>query len=283
MEPDARYTLVGSAILVLTAAVILAVVWLRGRGQQNLTRYYVIYFEKHSLSGLQVDSYVTMRGIRVGTVKNLHIQPDDIERVRVVVALAGGTPVKEDTRAVIQRNLLTGLASIDLVGGSQGAPPLETIEGREEHPVIPEGQPGLEELKQDLPELLRQTSAAIQDVRAFLSEENRENANRILANLEVATSNLTDTGRDMKKTMDALYTMANDVKAFVREVGPEVRGARSAFEQSARSLSAATVDMSKDLGLAVQKLANAAERFEDPRAVLFGPEADVLGPGEKRR
>ncbi|MCB0316686.1 MAG: MCE family protein, partial [Calditrichaeota bacterium] len=52
-------------------------------------------------SGLEVGSPVKYLGIKVGTIKNISIAPEDVSRIIVKVALKPGTPVKEDARADI--------------------------------------------------------------------------------------------------------------------------------------------------------------------------------------
>lgn len=283
MEAEAKYTLVGTIILVMTAALIVALVWLKGRGQQNLNRYFTIYFKKHSLSGLQVDSYVTMRGIRVGSVKGLQIYPTDIERVRVEIAVGANTPVKTDTEAVIQRNLLTGLASIDLAKSSASAAPLEHVDAGEQYPVIPEGPESLEGIKESLPEALNRASAMLENLTALVSAENREKVAQTLANLEKVSRDFSGLSKDFSTAMQSVDSAASDVRGLARDVGEVTREASKAFGRSADSIASASTHVSQDLGLAVRKLANTMERLENPKAIILGPESGALGPGEKRR
>ena len=73
MEPEARYTLVGSVVLVLIVASALAAVWLSRAGVAAEFRFYTIHFEHQSLEGLQVGGDVNMQGIKVGRVDTYSI------------------------------------------------------------------------------------------------------------------------------------------------------------------------------------------------------------------
>ena len=53
MEPEARYTLVGTAVLILVALVVGAVLWLRSSGGGGAHRQYKIYFVNQSLEGMR--------------------------------------------------------------------------------------------------------------------------------------------------------------------------------------------------------------------------------------
>ena len=62
MEQEAKYTVVGTVLLILIALIAGAVVWLRSTGAEVDDRSYKIYFERQSLEGLQVRSEVRMKG-----------------------------------------------------------------------------------------------------------------------------------------------------------------------------------------------------------------------------
>ena len=78
-------------------------------------RYFVRYEE--SISGLELGSTVKMKGVRVGQVEDIDIG-DDVESVVVTLSLNPGTPIPEDTRAVMTSIGITGLKFIELTGGS---------------------------------------------------------------------------------------------------------------------------------------------------------------------
>src|SRR5690606_22498720 len=114
MEPESRYTFVGAVVLALVAITILGYLWLAGVGSADNFRYYTIHFEQQSLEGMQIGSDVNMRGVKVGRVQEYSISRDNINRVDVVVRVDRETPVSVNTRAVVGRNLVTGIARIDL-------------------------------------------------------------------------------------------------------------------------------------------------------------------------
>ncbi len=82
--------------------------------------YYVSYKDV-SVSGLEVGSPVKYLGIKVGSISDIKIDKDDISRVIIELSLKPGTPIKEDAKANIVSQGITGLKAIEIRGGSNEA------------------------------------------------------------------------------------------------------------------------------------------------------------------
>lgn len=74
-----------------------------------------------SVMGLDTGSDVLLNGVRVGSVKDVDISPDDISKVRVTLSVKEGTPIKRDTHALLVMRGVTGIKVIDLRGGTDEA------------------------------------------------------------------------------------------------------------------------------------------------------------------
>lgn len=77
--------------------------------------YYVV--SGGSVAGLEDGSPVTMRGVRVGKIETLRLDPENADSVRVELAINEGVPVPRNSTALIQLGSLTGTRQIDIVGG----------------------------------------------------------------------------------------------------------------------------------------------------------------------
>ncbi|MGB0576726.1 MAG: MlaD family protein [Alphaproteobacteria bacterium] len=111
METRASYLLVGSFVLVLTAALIAVVVWLGGKGLDQKNVRYASYFAG-DVTGLGIGNAVRYRGVPVGSVVNIAIDPKNVERVRVIMEVDETTPIKTDTVAQLALQGITGVAFI---------------------------------------------------------------------------------------------------------------------------------------------------------------------------
>jgi phospholipid/cholesterol/gamma-HCH transport system substrate-binding protein len=280
MESHAKYTLVGAVVLTLLGLTIFAALWLSRAGDTREYTFYAVYFRHHSLAGLQEDSAVTMRGIKVGTVKSLEIATPDVEQVKVVLKIESETPVKTDTEAVVQRNLLTGLAYIDLVRTTANAPLLSVKDG-EELPVIPEGRSQLDAIASDLPRMIEHFNALVADARGFLTPENQKAAAAILTNLHEISNQFSSNGGDLSGFLSNLTKLSGDLDTLVKKIDLRTEELTRALKGTSSTISLETQNISRNLGRAAQGIAQTVERYQDPASLLGGPPPGALGPGER--
>ncbi len=136
MEDKVNYTLVGAFVLALGALLVAGVLWLAaGVGsRRELDRYQA--FVEESVAGLNVDAPVKYLGVDVGKVGRIEIDPTNSRRVRLLFLVDHGTPIKQDSQAVLKSQGLTGIAYVELSGGTAGSLPL-VAHGDGPPPTIP--------------------------------------------------------------------------------------------------------------------------------------------------
>lgn len=197
MEPKVNYTLVGLFVALLGTALLAGVLWLSRTDYRGVYDRYYTYMTE-SVSGLSADSAVKYRGVDVGRVKEIVLNPKNPEEVRIALDLVRGTPVKSDTVAVLETQGLTGISTINLTGGSRDAPLLGVKPG-EQFPVIPTRPSFFSRLDhalsrvlddQSLPRLLENLTALAQDARGVVDAQSRADLKRILADLAKVTTAL---------------------------------------------------------------------------------------------
>lgn len=290
MEPEGRYTIIGTLVLLLAAVTIFALVWLSGYSQDT-QRYYTIYFERQSLRGLQVGGDVNIRGLRVGQVVNYQISASNVNRVKVNIRVDAQTPVSENTTAVISRNLVTGVARIDLETPNPPGEQLAAVRTGENYPVIPEGASEFDVISDAFNRIALTGEEALRNLNGLLNEDNRAAFNQTVASLRDLMQGLTgrldalDTaGRDLTRTAEALQqtgdriataverttgTVNSSLKPLASDVGTTMRDLRSLFEQARRTVS--------DLGTTAGRLEQASGK-----AVAKASEAADVGLLELR-
>jgi len=157
MESDKHYFFEGLFIIVFTLAATAAFVWLAKSGHRDDMLYRIRFNE--SVSGMSVGDPVKFRGVDVGTVKTMAIDPDDPRRVQVEIKLRKETPVKTDTKAVLKLKGLTGNVFVELNGGGAKAEFLAAATPAGQVPEIPSEKSNLTTFLDELPRLAQKFSA----------------------------------------------------------------------------------------------------------------------------
>jgi phospholipid/cholesterol/gamma-HCH transport system substrate-binding protein len=190
METRASNLVVGGFVVVLLIAAVGFIVWLsQVEVGAVLTRYY-IYFTS-DVSGLSVGSPVNYRGIRVGQVTDIRIDPDNIERVRVEIEVSDAAQIRMDAFAQLQMQGITGVGFIQITGGTEAAPPLEPEAGMTVA-VIPSMPSDIQEFLTSAPELVSRLITVADRINDVINDDNRRAFASVLANVEQLSAQLTE-------------------------------------------------------------------------------------------
>ena len=127
MESKANTALIGAFTLIVLALAFVFIYWL-AYGTLGSRRTLIVEFSG-SVAGLESGSEVLFNGINVGTVKEILQDPDDPGRVVAYLSIDADKPVKEDTKAAVGVQGLTGLGYMRLTGGSKDKPNLFATSG----------------------------------------------------------------------------------------------------------------------------------------------------------
>lgn len=305
-----NYTLVGAFVLGLSVVLIGVVLWLAAGGawQKRYTLYLAMADE--SVAGLNVNAPVKFNGVDVGKVRDITLDPANHARVRLTFAIERGTPIKEDTVAVLKTQGLTGIAYVELAGGAIDSPPLVAT-AAEPYPVI-RTKPSLSaRLENVLGSVLSKLDRTSSNIDAILSDENRRAFTSALA--DVAT--LTRTLAQRKDTIDQAIASAARTLAHSERIGTQLGPVVAGIGRSAESLTlmgqeataasalagkaaqAVGADVQRfgaetlpevqrllgELGVLSASMRRLSEQTErHPAGLLFGRQPAPLGPGETK-
>lgn len=313
MELETRYGFIGAAVLLGMALLVGGLLWLGGKDARGKHDRYHIVFSKNSLEGMQRGSSVLMKGIRVGSVIGYRIDSADGRAVSVDIQVDDGTPVRKSTRAAVSRQLVTGQANVVLENpAGNSAPDMVVLDG-DQYPRIAEGESNLLKLQDTASRLIGKAEDTLGNLGAFASAENRQVFNELLVNLRDISGNVARGTRHLDTTVQSLDALARDLRragvqiaASATTIQTDVhtvgRSATAALEGASVSIRTAGGDLSRvadrietladvsraELAQTTQRLRSAVDavgtagrRLQQPRELLFGPDAPP-GPGEKR-
>jgi phospholipid/cholesterol/gamma-HCH transport system substrate-binding protein len=313
METEGRYTLVGTLVLAVIALMTVAIVWLAGAADTIAYQTYTLYFKQQSLDGLAIGSPVKMRGIKVGVVDSYRFARGGDEAVSVTARIDEGVPVHVGAEAYIKRNLVTGIASVEINNGPSSSPLLVEVPKGERYPVIAEGSSDIDKVATALSRLSVNGAQVLEKMNTLLSDDNQRAISQTLANLNELSAHLAAN----KESLDAAVQGIRDASDEFRFAGASISQAATRAEGSIVSvgknantaLKEATVAMeklqrdaglisaqiqqlteagtleltnvSRDIRTSADTLTTAGQRLSNPRTILFGPGQQQLGPGEK--
>jgi phospholipid/cholesterol/gamma-HCH transport system substrate-binding protein len=217
METRAHYVAVGAFVLAVIFLAFVAVLWL-GRAEfgQQAKRYYIFF--GGSVAGLNKGSQVQYNGIPVGRVVDIRVDPANLEQIQVMVEIDTSiVDIKSDARAFLDANILNGIATIQIRGGTREASDLAPEPGHK-YPVIKAGRSELEEVKASLPELVADLKAAAHGINALLDEQNRQAVSDTLRNVQTITSALVEPSKEVNEVVDNANKAVVELRTFFQNL-----------------------------------------------------------------
>ncbi len=311
MENKVNYAVVGAFVLTLGAALIAGVLWLAAGG--NSKKRYEPYqsIVKESVAGLSVDAPVKYLGVDVGKVAEIGIDPQNSRQVLLKFLIDRGTPIKQDTEAVLKSQGLTGIAYVEINGGSEGSAPLVPTN---EVPVpMIRSKPSLSaRLENVATSVLANLDNMTTNLNAILGADNRAalkstladsaalmhalssqrdalsasitNAARITSNTARASEKFSPAMDRVNAGADAIEKMAN----VISRAGASAGRTADVAESSVKQLSTETLPELERLLVELNQLAPSLRRLIEqtertPTSLLLGGSQVPMGPGEKEK
>lgn len=307
MYSRVNYTVVGIFVMLFTAGVVFFAFWLSDTGLRKDYDLYSLRM-KESVTGLSKDSGVKMKGVDIGTVSDIQINPENVEEVDITLKIKHGTPIKEDMLGVIKMYGLTGLSYVEIEGGTNGARRLEP--GNDRIPVIKAGESLMFKLENNLEALSDKLVTVLEKGEKLLSDDNLENFGSILANVDKIAAKGTDVEDELISTLNEANTtlvelrtsfnkMSTNFDALASDLHDGLVPSINRFEQMSDSVEsvAKTIEASVNRGdynmqkimkptlIDIRSLSEQIEALTDqlresPNDLIFKSTTPRKGPGE---
>jgi phospholipid/cholesterol/gamma-HCH transport system substrate-binding protein len=145
---------------------------------RDVGEVYTVDFRNTSVQGLIIGSLVKYRGVEVGRVVRIRVNPANLDSILVDVKIREGMVVKKDMSALMAYVGITGQKYIEISGG------LLASENLKAHGVIPTGR-GLGEKADDIVNNIETTAKRISEL---LAPENVARFSAFLENAEKSSA-----------------------------------------------------------------------------------------------
>lgn len=265
--------IVGVVVLALIAGFAGFSAWLVKSDIDKQATVYAIYFEG-SVTGLQEGSQVQYRGIPVGRIAEIGIDPDNVEQVRVIAEIDENTPITKDTIATLELQGITGIAYVQLLGGTRDSAPLVVTEN-DEMPVIAARRSALERVFESTPDLLAQAVEVADRISTFLNDDNLETLSSTLAHIETFSGGLADNSDNLETVMTGMSETLSEIKLL----GSDLRQVSGKLDTRLNGVGGDLVDTLAELSTAANNLGGAARQLDGMVEDLREPLSDFSGTG----
>jgi len=289
MENRAHALAAGLFTLVLGAALVATGFWFR-KDDTRLAHYLVS--TTHSVAGLRVEAAVSYRGVHVGRVESIRIEPGTSGRINILIGVQEDTPITQSTYAQLGYQGVTGLAYVSLNDDGSSS---ELLKATGQEPPRIGLRPSVFDSGLDLVAAINELTGRMSEV---LNKENRELLTRALAGIDQASRQTAALAGQLQPGAQGLPALVGDARSALAEAEKLMASLKEravAFDKMAASLdelgvaarsfgeetlprfNALVEQLSRDTR-ALDRVFNALD--ENPQSFVFGAPRRKPGPGE---
>lgn len=302
MESRSYALLTGLFTILLGIALAATYVWFRG-DSKSFSNYLVV--STFPVNGLNRQAAVRFRGVEIGKVDDISIDPKDSKIILIWVVLDDSVPITRSTFAQLGYQGLTGIAYVVL--DDDGSDPallqpsarievrgnvfddlaqsskallqqatdlldrLNKIASDSNQSRIENALANFEKASAQLEPALRAIPEVTERAKKFLSDDNQHSLQRALANIEQATDSVTPVVEDSRKVLANMRQLSDKLDKLGTEISAEITDSTlPKINQLVEQLGQDTQDFHR-LMLQIER---------EPQSLVFGRQRPQPGPGE---
>lgn len=306
MESRSYALMTGLFTILLGIALAATFIWFRG-DTKSYSSYLVV--SKFPVNGLNRQAAVRFRGVEIGKVEDISIDPQDSKIILIPVMLDDSVPITRGTFAQLGYQGLTGIAYIVLDDDGTNPAPMQypvgalarievrgnvfddlaqsskallqqagdlldrlnKIASDSNQSRIENTLANFEKASAQLEPALRAIPEVTERAKKFLDEDNQESLRRSLANIEQATNSVTPVVEDSRKVFANMRQLSDKLDKLSTEISSEITdGTLPKVNQLVEQLGQDTQDFHR-LMLQIER---------EPQSLVFGRQRPQPGPGE---
>lgn len=203
METRANYVAIGAFVFVVIFAAFTFIFWLGSTADRTKNVNVKIIFPG-AVTGLSQGSQVVFNGIKIGDVGALNFDPNDPKVVVATVRIDPTAPLRKDVKATLGYQGLTGVAYVELFGGTnQAASLFEGLNGAE--PVIYADRSAFEDIVQGARNILSEADETLRTIEEVIAG-NRDEIDQTIKNIKVFSDALAANSDGVQTFMSSMST-----------------------------------------------------------------------------
>jgi phospholipid/cholesterol/gamma-HCH transport system substrate-binding protein len=241
MENRAHALAAGLFTLVFGAALIGVGFWF---SKDDLRLVHYLISTTTSVAGLKVEAPVRFRGVDVGKVDSIRIEPGIAGRIHIRLGIAEGTPVTTSTYARLGYQGVTGLAYVSLDDSGASTELLKTSSGKVAEIRM------LRSIMDSGEDLIASFGEIAERVNALLGDDNQQAIKRALAGLEKATLRVATVAEKLEPGVAGIPALIGDARVALGDARGALGDARGALGDARGAVGKAGALMTSLGGLA---------------------------------
>jgi phospholipid/cholesterol/gamma-HCH transport system substrate-binding protein len=306
MESRSYALLTGLFTILLGISLAATFIWFRG-DTKSYSRYLVV--STFPVNGLNRQAAVRFRGVEIGKVEDISIDPADSKSILIRVVLDNSVPITRGTYAQLGYQGLTGIAFVVLDDDGSNPAPLNAPPGKLARMEVRGNV--FDDLAQSSKALLNQAADLLDRLNSIASETNQARIENALVNFEKASAQLEPALRAIpeltarakqflgEENQQSLKRSLANIEQATGAVTPIVEDSRQVFanmRQLADKLDRLSTEISSEItdstlpkvNQLVEQLGQDSQDFHrlmlqierEPQSLVFGRQRPQPGPGE---
>ena len=306
MESRSYALFTGLFTILLGIALAMSFIWFRG-DSKSYSNYVVV--SKFPVNGLNRQAAVRFRGVEVGRVEDISIDPQDSKLILIRIVVDDTVPITRGTYAQLGYQGLTGIAYVVLDDDGSNPAPLQfpvggvarievrgnvfddlaqsskallvqasdlldrlnKIASDSNQTRIENTLANFERASAQLEPALRAIPEVTERAKKFLDEDNQASLRRSLANIEQATGSVGPVIDDSRKVLANMRQLSDKLEKLSTEISSEITDSTlPKVNQLVEQLGQDTQDFHR-LMLQIER---------EPQSLVFGRQRPQPGPGE---
>lgn len=267
METRANYVMIGTFVVAVLVAAFLSIFWLAASADSRQSVNVKVIFPG-PVTGLPVGGQVLFNGIKVGDVSALDFDPRDPNIVIATIRVSPTVPLRKNVRATVGFQGLTGVAYVDLKGGTTNVP-LLIQPGMKDEPVIYADRSFFDDILENGQEVVKRADATLKLMEGLL-EDNKDDVTKTVHNVQVFSQALADNASGVDQFMASVgsatkaFTKLSDKMEGLVDEGQRILAAvpSDKVEQVAANIEHFTASLDRASGQMDQVIANATKASE---------------------
>ena len=314
MESRAHAIIAGLFTVLLGIGVILAALWF---SREDYDRVTYVLESNHSVSGLNPQAAVRLRGVQIGKVQSIDFDDEDPKLILITILVKGGSRITRGTTAQLGAQGITGTSYVMLE--DDGKKPEFLPPATDKASRIAVKRSLFDEIANSGQDVLAQVHKVAKQVEKLLSEPNQAQLVGALASVRGMSERIEILAKAMEPGAKNLPALAGDARktlasadAAMRDLTPALQEAKTALasidklareytqradtwdriaksaEQVGNATQGAAGDITPRANVLLEEIARnsrnldrlLSELNEQPAGLVFGRSPARPGPGE---